>query len=69
MRNDDRKNAIINRPSAVDEDADQHRLGDAAAQAEADRIDAWTNPKFAGGGRHQLQRDSSFGRPEKRTGK
>lgn len=51
------------------EDADQHLKGQDAADAESQRIDNWTSPKFAGGGRHQLQQDESFGYREKRTGR
>ena len=56
-------------PSASAVDADDHAKGQDAADKELDRIESWTQPNFAGGGRQQLQRDESFGRPEKRTGK
>ena len=62
-------NSNYSGPSASAVDADDHMKGQNAAQAEADRIDAWTKPSFGGGGRQQLQQDESFGRPEKRTGK
>jgi hypothetical protein len=57
------------RSSASAVDADSTAEAQKAAERYSADIDAWTNPKFAGGGRHQLQRDSSFGQPEKRTGR
>ena len=57
---------LNDRPSASAVDADSHPVARDAAQAEADRINAWTNPDFGGSGRHQLQKDASFYRPEKR---
>jgi len=57
------------RSSASAVDADSTAEAQAAAQAEADRIDVWTKPSFGGGGRQQLQKDASFGQPERRTGK
>lgn len=57
------------RPSASAEDADQHLRGQDAAQAETQRINAWTNPSFAGGGRHQAQLDDSYNYKERRTGR
>jgi hypothetical protein len=55
--------------SASAVDADNHAKGQDAADAELSRIESWTQPNFAGGGRQQLQRDESFGYREKRTGK
>lgn len=56
-------------PSASAVDADDHVKGQNAADAELSRIENWTQPNFAGGGRQQLQQDASFGYREKRTGK
>lgn len=53
------------RASASAEDLDNHLRGQDAADAEAQRIEAWTKPTFAGSPRHQLQKDTSFGRREK----
>ena len=57
------------RTSASAVDADSTAEAQAAAQAESDLIDSWTKPSFGGGGRQQLQKDASFGQPERRTGK
>ena len=57
------------RASASAVDADSTMQADAAAQAEADRIEAWTKPTFAQGGRQQLQRDESYGHKERKTGR
>jgi hypothetical protein len=57
------------RTSASAVDADSSLEAQKAAERYSADIDEWTNPKFGGGGRHQLQRDPSFGRPEKRTGR
>jgi len=54
------------RTSASAVDADQHLKGQEAAQAEADRIEQWTKPTFAGGGRQQSSLDGSFGFRERR---
>lgn len=56
------------RASASAEDGDNHLLGQAAADAESARIDAWTSASFAPG-RNQAQRDPSYGYKEKRTGR
>jgi hypothetical protein len=57
------------RTSASAVDADSTAEAARAAQSEIDRYEERDKPSFGGGGRHQLQRDSSFGQPEKRTGK
>ena len=57
------------RSSASAVDADSSMEAQKAAERYSADIDAWTNPKFGGGGRHQLQMDESFGRPVKRTGR
>lgn len=54
------------RASASAEDLDESLRGQAAAQAEADRIDQWTKPTFAQGGRQQLQQDESYGYKERK---
>ena len=53
------------RPSASAVDADQHLRGQDAADAEASRIEQWTKPEFAQGGRQQSQIDSSYLRGRK----
>ena len=53
------------RASASAEDADNHLTGQNAAEAEQARIESWTKPNFANGGRQQLQMDESFGRKER----
>ena len=69
MTKEEQQQRVNNRPSASAEDADQHLQGQAAADAESALIDSWTKPSFGGGGRQQLQKDASFGQPERRTGK
>ena len=54
------------RSSASATDADNHLKGADAAQAEDDRIEQWTKPTFAGGGRQQSSLDGSFGFRERR---
>ena len=53
-------------PSASAVDADNHAKGQDAADAESQRIDQWTKPTFAGGGRHQSQLDPEFGFKERK---
>jgi hypothetical protein len=69
MTKEEQQQKANNVPSASAQDADQHMLGDTACSAESARIDAWTNPKFAQGGRQQAQLDDSYPYREKRTGK
>jgi len=53
------------RASASAVDADSTSASVDAAQSELDRIEQWTKPTFAQGGRQQSQLDPSFGRKEK----
>ena len=54
------------RASASAEDLDDSLRSQTAAQAEADRIESWTKPTFAGAGRQQSQNDPSFGYRERK---
>lgn len=53
------------RTSASAVDADNHLQGQAAADAESERIDSWTSPKWAPG-KNQAQLDESYGVRERR---
>jgi hypothetical protein len=53
-------------PSASAVDADNHVKGADAADAEMQKIENWSKPSFAGGGRHQSQLDPEFGFKERK---
>jgi hypothetical protein len=53
-------------PSASAVDGDNHVKGADAADNELQKIEDWSRPSFAGGGRHQSQLDPEFGFKERK---
>ena len=54
------------RASASAEDLDDSLRAQDAVNAESQRIEQWSKPTFAQGGRHQSQADPSFGYRERK---